>query len=128
EPLVTPLSDADARDMAALAGHAEPGPWGPATHRYGPFFGMRDSGRLLAMAGQRMLMPGMAAVSGVAPRQDCRGRGPARARVGHVMRAMVGRGGPPFLHGYAGNAGARALYEARGFRIRRKVHVLVIAR
>ena len=114
--------------MAALADHAKPGPWGPATHRYGPFFGVREDGRLLAMAGQRMLMPGMAEVSGVATWADCRGRGLARALIGHVMREMVARGETPFLHSYADNAGAIALYQSLGFRIRRQVDVLVIAR
>lgn len=128
EPAMVPLSDADAPEMGALADHAKPGPWGPATHRYGPFFGVREEGRLLAMAGQRMLMPGMAEVSGVATWADCRGRGLARALIGHVMRAMVARGDTPFLHSYADNAGAIALYETLGFRIRRQVHVLVIAR
>jgi ribosomal protein S18 acetylase RimI-like enzyme len=128
EPAMVPLSDADAAEMAALAAHAQPGPWGPTTHRYGPFFGIREGDRLLAMAGQRMLMPGMAEVSGVATWEDCRGRGYARALIGHVMRAMALRGETPFLHSYADNAGAIALYESLGFRIRRQVHVLVIAR
>lgn len=132
EPDIVPLTDAAAAEMAALAGHAQPGPWGAKTHRYGPFFGVREDGRadgrLLAMAGQRMLMPGMAEVSGVATWADCRGRGLARALIGHVMRAMATRGETPFLHSYADNAGAIALYESLGFRIRRQVHVLVIAR
>jgi ribosomal protein S18 acetylase RimI-like enzyme len=128
EPPIVALDDTDAPEMAALADHAKPGPWGPATHRYGPFFGVREDGRLLAMAGQRMLMPGMAEVSGVATWADCRGRGLARALIGHVMREMVARGETPFLHSYADNAGAIALYESLGFRIRREVHVLVIAR
>ena len=128
EPPIALLTDADAPEMAALADHARPGPWGPATHRYGPFFGVRDEGRLLAMAGQRMLMPGMAEVSGVATWADCRGRGLARALIGHVMRAMVTRGEAPFLHSYADNAGAIGLYETLGFRVRRQVYVLVIAR
>jgi ribosomal protein S18 acetylase RimI-like enzyme len=127
EPTIIALHDSDAPEMAALADHAQPGPWGPATHRYGPFFGVREDGRLLAMAGQRMLMPGMAEVSGVATWADCRGRGLARALIGHVMREMVARGETPFLHSYADNAGAIALYESLGFRIRRHVHVLVIA-
>src|SRR3546814_2545239 len=76
---MVPLADADAAEMAALADHAQPGPWGPMTHLYGPFFGIREQGRLLAMAGQRMLMPGMAEVSGVATWADCRGRGYARS-------------------------------------------------
>jgi predicted GNAT family acetyltransferase len=43
------------------------------------------------------------------------------------MRAMAARGETPFLHSYADNAGAIALYESLGFRIRREVHVLAIA-
>jgi GNAT superfamily N-acetyltransferase len=128
DPVILPLGDADAGDMAALADHAQPGPWGPKTHLYGPFFGVRERGRLLAMAGQRMLMPGMAEVSGVATWADSRGRGLARSLIGHVMRGMVQRGEQPFLHSYADNAGAIALYEALGFRVRREVQVMVIAR
>lgn len=128
EPAILALGDEDAPEMAALADHAKPGPWGPKTHRYGPFFGIRENGRLLAMAGQRILVPGMAEVSGVATWEDCRGRGLARALIGHVMRAMVARGETPFLHSYADNAGAIALYESLGFRIRREVHVLAIAK
>ncbi|SBV31372.1 GCN5-related N-acetyltransferase [uncultured Sphingopyxis sp.] len=128
EPAILALGEADAAEMAALAGHAKPGPWGPTTHRYGPFFGIRENDRLLAMAGQRILVPGMAEVSGVATWADCRGRGLARALIGHVMREMVARGETPFLHSYADNAGAIGLYESLGFRIRRQVHVLVIAK
>ena len=122
------LGEESAAEMAALADHAKPGPWGPKTHLYGPFFGIRENGRLLAMAGQRILAPGMAEVSGVSTWEDCRGRGLARALIGHVMRAIVERGEQPFLHSYADNAGAIALYESLGFRIRREVHVLAIAR
>ncbi|WP_235588003.1 GNAT family N-acetyltransferase [Sphingopyxis sp. H115] len=128
EPEIVALGEADAAEMAVLADHAKPGPWGPKTHRYGPFFGIREQGRLLAMAGQRILVPGMAEVSGVATWEDCRGRGLARTLIGHVMREMVARGETPFLHSYADNAGAISLYESLGFCIRREVHVLAIAK
>lgn len=128
EPAIVALGDGDAPEMTALADHAKPGPWGPKTHLYGPFFGIRESGRLLAMAGQRMLMPGMAEVSGVSTWADCRGRGYARTLIGHVMREMVARGEQPFLHSYADNDGAIALYKSLGFRIRREVHVLAIVK
>lgn len=128
EPAILALGDDDVPEMAALAEHAKPGPWGPKTHRYGPFYGVRENGRLLAMAGQRILVPGMAEVSGVSTWADHRGRGYARTLIGHVMREMVARGEQPFLHSYADNAGAIALYESLGFRIRREVHVLAIAK
>lgn len=128
EPAIIRLGETDAAEMAALADHAKPGPWGTKTHRYGPFFGIRENGLLLAMAGQRILVPGMAEVSGVSTWADCRGRGYARTLIGHVMREMVARGERPFLHSYADNAGAIGLYESLGFRIRREVHVLVIAK
>lgn len=128
EPIILPLGEPDAAEMAALAEHAKPGPWGPKTHRYGPFYGLHKNGRLLAMAGQRILVPGMAEVSGVSTWADCRGRGYARTLIGHVMREMAARGETPFLHSYADNAGAIALYESLGFRIRREVHVLAIAK
>src|SRR3546814_11281269 len=91
EPAILALGEDDAAEMAALADHAKPGPWGPATHRYGPFFGIREEGRLLAMAGQRILVPGMAEVSGVATGEDCRGPGAARAANGPFLRAQVPR-------------------------------------
>ncbi len=124
---IVSLGDAAAADMTALAIHAQPGPWSHNTHRYGPFFGIYENRRLLAMAGQRMLMPGMAEVSGVATWADCRGRGYARALICYVMRQMLERGEQPFLHSYAENSGAIALYQKLGFRIRREVHVLVIS-
>lgn len=128
EPVIIALGEDDAAEMGTLAAHAKPGPWGPKTHRYGPFFGIREDGRLLAMAGQRMLMPGFAEVSGVSTWEDCRGRGYARALIGHVMRAIAARREQPFLHSYPDNAGAIALYKSLGFRVRRELHVLMIAK
>ncbi|WP_033074124.1 GNAT family N-acetyltransferase [Sphingopyxis sp. MWB1] len=128
DPPIIPLGEDHADDMAALADHARPGPWGSKTRFYGPFYGIVEQGRLLAMAGQRMLMPGMAEVSGVATWADCRGRGFARALIAHVMREMALRGDRPFLHSYADNAGAIGLYESLGFARRCDIHLLAVAR
>jgi len=66
DPRITLLTNQDAGEMAALAHATEPGPWSTATHRYGDYYGIRIDGRLAAMAGERMLLPDLAEVSGVA--------------------------------------------------------------
>ncbi len=122
------LGAADVPEMAALAAHAQPGPWHDRTQDYGPFFGVRIDGRLAAMAGQRMLLPGMAELSGVATHQDFRGAGLARALITHVLHDMAVRGEGAFLHSYAQNAGANALYQALGFVTTREMYAIKLAR
>lgn len=121
------LGEGDVAEMTALAQATEPGPWGPATHRYGDYFGIRLDGRLAAMAGQRMLLPGFAEVSAVCTWPEFRGRGLAAALIRHVMRAMVARGDIPFLHSYDHNAGAIRLYQTLGFRTRAEMRLSVLA-
>lgn len=123
------LGDADAAEMTALALATEPGPWGPLTHRYGQFHGLRDpAGRLLAMAGERMLpAPGLAELSGVCTWPDQRGQGLAGRLIRRVMADQVARGDVPYLHSYAGNASAIRLYEALGFKRLRSMVATVLA-
>lgn len=121
------LGDADAADMLALAELTKPGPYRLGTHRLGRFVGIRENGRLIAMAGERMRMPGMAEVSAVCTHPDARGRGLATMLMRLVAERMVARGERPFLHAYAENAGAIALYERLGFRVAGEVGVRVIA-
>lgn len=121
------LGEADAADMAALARATEPGPWGPLTHRYGNFYAIRAGGRILAMAGERMKpASGYGEVSGVCTWPEHRGQGLAALLIRRVMADITGRGEVPFLHSYAGNAKAIALYESLGFRIRRAMTVTVL--
>ena len=124
-----PLGEGDVAAMTALALATEPGPWGSLTHRYGRFYGLRDGPRLAAMAGERMRpATGFAEVSGVCTWPEYRGRGHAAALIRRVMAGFVERGDVPFLHSYAANAGAIALYERLGFRIRRTMTVTILAR
>lgn len=121
------LGDADAVEMQALAALTRPGPFAARTHRLGGFVGVRHKGRLIAMAGERMRLKGFTEVSGVCTHPDHRGRGLAGALMSIVAERIRGRGESPFLHSYANNAGAIALYESLGFRIRATVHLTVLA-
>lgn len=123
-----PFGDADAADMLALAKLTEPGPFSTRTHRLGQFYGVREEGRLVAMAGERMKLPGYTEVSGVATHPDGRGRGYAGALIRRVVANIVGRGETPFLHAYATNAGAIRLYESLGFRLRCKSMAMMLRR
>ncbi|AJP72240.1 GNAT family N-acetyltransferase [Sphingomonas hengshuiensis] len=125
EPLA--LGDADAPEMFALAMLTRPGPFFANTHRLGSFIGVREGGRLVAMAGERLRLEGYGEVSAVCTHPDFRGRGLAGALMRVVAGRMLARGEQPFLHAYADNPGAIALYESLGFRLRCGVVVTVLA-
>lgn len=128
EAAIERLSEGDAPAMRALAKLTEPGPFCDRTHQLGSFFGIRQSGMLVAMAGERMKIDGYSEVSGVATHPDFRGRGYAGALTAHVAAHILESGETPFLHAYATNAGAIALYERLGFAIRTEVVVTVLVR
>ena len=125
---IVDLTDADADQMLALATLTKPGPFFARTHQLGGFVGVKDAdGRLLAMAGERMKPPGFTEVSGVCTQPDQRGRGLAGALMRVVAGRIAERGETAFLHSYAHNAGAIALYESLGFRLRAEVTMTVLA-
>jgi len=121
------LSSHDAPQMLALATLTRPGPFFARTHELGDFVGvLDDSGSLLAMAGERMKLDGFTEVSGVCTAPASRARGYAGALMRVVASAILARGEVPFLHTYAHNTGAIALYEALGFRLRRELTMTVL--
>ena len=131
EPLDPPaeverLGPADVPEMQALAELTEPGPFRNETHKLGTFWGIRHGGRLVAMAGERMKLPGLTEVSGVCSHPDARGRGYARLLSRLVMARIAERGERPFLHAYAENAAAITLYERLGFTTRCEMRVQCI--
>jgi len=121
------LDEQDAAEMAALARATEPGPWSSATHLYGDYYGIRIDGRLAAMAGERMLLPGLAELSGVATWPEFRGKGFAATLIARVLAGFTARGDTPFLHCFAENEGAIRLYEQLGFRHRARLVLTVLA-
>jgi predicted GNAT family acetyltransferase len=125
---IVPLGDSDGSEMLALATLTNPGPFRERTPLMGDFFGVRRDGRLAAMAGQRMHPPGHVELSGVCTHPDFRGHGLATRLSALVTRAILARDETPFLHAWADNAGAIALYERLGYRIRCQMNVAVFER
>ena len=127
DPRIELLKARDAKQMAALAHATEPGPWGPKTHCYGDYYGIRIGKKLAAMAGVRMRLPGLAELSGVSTWPEFRGQGLATVLVRRVVRGFLERGETPFLHCYAANVGAIGLYETLGFRVRTRMCFTILA-
>ena len=123
---IVALGESDAAEMLALTTLTQPGPFRARTHELSQFWGVKEDGRLLAMAGERLKLPGMSEVSGVCSHPEARGRGLAALLSRHVASEIIRRGEVPFLHAYAGNDGAIRLYEKLGFQANGEVEALVV--
>jgi predicted GNAT family acetyltransferase len=122
------LTEADAPAMLALATLTKPGPFAARTPSLGEFWGVKDGGVLVAMAGERMKQDGFTEVSGVCTHPDARGRGLARLLSAWVAARIAARGETPYLHAYASNTAAIELYRSLGFALHKTMHVAAIAR
>jgi ribosomal protein S18 acetylase RimI-like enzyme len=118
----------DSAEMIALTELTKPGPFGPRTHELGTYLGIRDNGMLVAMAGERLKVPGFTEVSAVCTHPDHLGKGYAGLLMLEVMRGIRERGETPFLHLREDNTRALELYKRLGFRIRKSGHFAVLRR
>ena len=109
---------ADAADMMELTELTKPGPFAKRTHELGTYLGIRIDGKLIAMAGERLKVPGYTEVSAICTHPDHTGRGHARVLTTEIMRRILDRGETPFLHVRQDNFRAIELYERLGFRCR----------
>lgn len=115
------LGEADAADMLALALLTRPGPFRTRTHMLGRFLGVREGGQLVAMAGERLSVPGYREISAVCTHPAWQGRGLGGALLQQVGERIQREGETPFLHTYAHNAPAVALYGKLGFTVRTQI-------
>ena len=109
------LAPADAPEMLALAERTKPGPFRLRTLELGTYLGIRERGRLVAMAGQRLWIGRYREISAVCTEPDARGRGLASALVARLVNRILAAGEVPFLHVDVENPLAIALYRRLGF-------------
>ncbi|MFZ1014069.1 MAG: GNAT family N-acetyltransferase, partial [Terracidiphilus sp.] len=120
------LSKSDVSAMVELASLTEPGPFRKRTSELGTFFGTFEGDRLVAIAGERMHLPGLIEVSAVCTHPDARSRGYARALMAAVLNDIREKGATPFLHVLAENDAAIRVYEGLGFTVRRPLHLAIL--
>ena len=120
------LGDKDSPEMLELTALTKPGPFSTRTHELGYYVGIRDNGKLVAMAGERLKVPGHTEISAVCTHPDHLGKGYAATLMNEVMRAIRSRGETAFLHVRADNARAIGLYERLGFRVSWRGHFAVL--
>jgi predicted GNAT family acetyltransferase len=109
------LGAADVTEMLELVEITKPGPFRRRTVELGTYIGIREGGRLVAMAGERTWVGDFREVSAICTHPDAQGRGYARALMGRVINRMLRAGETPFLHVESKNLRAIDIYRALGF-------------
>jgi GNAT superfamily N-acetyltransferase len=123
---LTELTEADVPEMVSLAELTKPGPFGRRTRELGTYRGIRVDRNLVAMAGERLRLPGYTEVSAVCTHPDHTGKGYAAALIRSLVEQICHRGEAAFLHVRHDNSRAIGLYEHLGFSKRVQLHLAVI--
>jgi ribosomal protein S18 acetylase RimI-like enzyme len=122
------LGAGQSAEMIELVQIAKPGPFSSRTHEMGDYFGLREGGKLVALSGDRLKVPGYTEVSAVCTHPDHLGKGYAGTLMSRVIRGIEARGETALLHSRADNDRAIALYERLGFRTRLNGYFIVLKR
>ncbi|MGW3248474.1 GNAT family N-acetyltransferase [Streptomyces sp. NPDC001070] len=125
-PEAVRLGPEDVPDVLDLIARTRPGPFRPRTVELGTYLGIRENGRLIAMAGERMRPPGWTEISAVCTDPEHRGRGLATRLIRAVAAVIEDRGDTPMLHAAESNTNAVRLYESMGFTVRRRPQFLLV--
>jgi GNAT superfamily N-acetyltransferase len=122
------LGPADRVAMRELTRIAFPDFFRERTPELGLYLGIHEGDKLIAMAGERLALPGLQEISGVCTHPDFGGRGHARRLTQALMARHRRRGVGSFLHVSEGNTGARRLYESMGFVVRASLGMCKVER
>jgi len=119
------LGEADVPEMVELATLTKPGPFGTRTREMGKYLGIRKDGKLVAMAGERLKLPGYTEISAVCTHPDHLGHGYAGFLMTILAERIRERHEIPILHVRPENTRAVQLYERLGFKHRLLSHYAV---
>jgi ribosomal protein S18 acetylase RimI-like enzyme len=125
---IVPLTDSNVPEMMALVELTKPGPFAVRTNKMGKYWGIIQDGRLAAMAGERLRLPGFGEISAVCTHPDFRGRGYARELMAKVAEPILARGETLFLQAFEDNVAAISLYEKLGFTVRCPLTFTIVRR
>ena len=120
------LGAADVPAMLDLVAETEPGPFLARTVELGEYLGIREQGKLVAMAGERLRVDGWTEISAVCTRASHRGRGLASRLIAALIAGIELRSERVFLHVLTDNTAAIRLYEELGFQVRRSMTIAVV--
>jgi GNAT superfamily N-acetyltransferase len=109
------LAAADVPEMLALTQLAKPGPFLENTVDFGGYFGFFVDGRLVSMAGTRLVAGSYTEVSAVCTHPDFVGRGLAQRVLPYILNYVQQQGQIPYLQLYPDNLPAHRLYQRLGF-------------
>ena len=105
----------DAPAMVALTDLAFPGFFRPRTNEMGAYYGIRVNGELVAMAGERLAVPGLSEISAVCTHPEHTGKGYARLVMNRLLNDHANASLKSFLHVSKTNTRAAAIYDRMGF-------------
>ena len=125
-PELLELGTRDSAEMIELTAMTKPGPFSSRTHELGTYLGIRSEGKLVAMAGERLKVPGHTEVSAVCTHPEHTGKGYAGILMAEVMKRIRNHGEIPFLHVRQDNVRAIEIYKRLGFRERKIGHFAVL--
>jgi len=127
-PDIQPLDERHRVDVRALTALVYPHYFRDRTMELGRYFGMYLDGRLAAMIGERLGVPGFRELSAICTHPDFEGRGLARRLTAFLANRLLDEGTVPFLHVAQSNLRAKALYERMGFSVRREIPFMALQR
>ena len=121
ETQVLHMTQEDAPAMVALTDLAFPGFFRPRTNEMGAYYGIRINDELIAMAGERLAMPGFREISAVCTHPAHTGKGYARLLMHRLLLDHAAAGLKSFLHVSERNSRAISIYKKMGFVVIRSV-------